>query len=136
MNPLLTPNESWSTLTTGAMQLVVQEALEMTWCLAGSYIESLTPRTRVRSSPLAGALMTTFLAPPSMWARAFSAAVNRPVDSSTISTPRSFQGIWPGSRWASTLMGWPSTVMESSLAWMSPGNAPYVLSYFRRWALV
>ena len=35
----------------------------MMWCLAGSYISSLTPNTMVRSSPLAGALMMTFLAP-------------------------------------------------------------------------
>ena len=39
------------------------------------------------SSPLAGALMMTFLAPASMWARAFSASVKRPVDSRTMSTP-------------------------------------------------
>ncbi len=35
------------TLTTGARQLVVQLALEMMLCLAGSYLSSLTPRTMV-----------------------------------------------------------------------------------------
>ena len=44
------------------------------------------------SSFLAGALMTTFFAPATMWARAFSASVNRPVDSMTMSTPRSPHG--------------------------------------------
>jgi len=29
------PNFSWMTLVSGAKQLVVQEALEIRWCLAG-----------------------------------------------------------------------------------------------------
>ncbi len=72
-----------STWTSGARQLVVQEALEMMWCLAGSYFASLTPMTSVMSSPLAGAEMMTFLAPAARWPLAFSASVNRPVDSIT-----------------------------------------------------
>ena len=32
-----------STCTTGARQFVVQLALEMMWCLAASYLSSLTP---------------------------------------------------------------------------------------------
>jgi hypothetical protein len=36
MTPRSTPNWSMSTFTTGARQLVVHEALEMTWCCAGS----------------------------------------------------------------------------------------------------
>ena len=55
------PNASCMTLTTGARQFVVQEALEMTWCFAGSYVSSLTPRTNVRSSPFAGARDDHFL---------------------------------------------------------------------------
>ena len=55
------PKVSLSTLTTGARQLVVQLALEMTLCLAASYLSSLTPRTMVRSSLVAGAEMMTFL---------------------------------------------------------------------------
>src|SRR5207247_1750512 len=39
------------------------------------------------SSPLAGALMTTFFAPASMCAFALSASVKIPVDSRTMSTP-------------------------------------------------
>src|SRR5438552_18839563 len=35
MVPLWMPKVSWRTLATGARQLVVQEALEMTWCAAG-----------------------------------------------------------------------------------------------------
>ena len=70
-NPLSTPKVSWRTLTTGATQLVVQEALEMRLCWDGSYMCSLTPRTMVTSSFLAGALMTTFLTLPCRWAAAF-----------------------------------------------------------------
>ena len=44
------------------------------------------------SSSLAGAEMMTFLAPPSMCLAAASRLVNRPVDSMTISAPRSSQG--------------------------------------------
>ena len=61
MNPVSMPKLSLSTLATGARQLVVQEALEMMWCTAGSYAFSLTPRTMVRSSFLAGAEMITLL---------------------------------------------------------------------------
>src|ERR1019366_8957357 len=48
------------TLTTGARQLVVQLALEIMLCLAGSYLSWLTPRTSVMSSFDAGAEMMTF----------------------------------------------------------------------------
>ena len=56
-----------STWTTGARQLVVQLALEMMLCLAGSYFSWLTPMTMVMSSFLPGAEMITFLAPALMW---------------------------------------------------------------------
>ena len=62
---------------------MVQLALEMMWCLAGSYFSWLTPMTTVMSSPLAGAEMMTFFAPAAMCPLAFSASVNRPVDSMT-----------------------------------------------------
>ena len=55
------PKVSCRTLTTGARQLVVQEALEMTLCFAASYLSSFTPRTTVMSSLVAGAEMMTFL---------------------------------------------------------------------------
>src|SRR4030067_810982 len=60
MKPLCTPNLSCSTFTTGAMQLVVQEALEMTLCFFGSYLSSFTPNTTVQSSFLAGGGVVTF----------------------------------------------------------------------------
>ncbi len=81
--------------------------------------------TTVMSSPFAGALMMTFFAPPpSMCARALSALVKRPVDSTTSSTPRSRHGIEAGSRSAITLTRWPSTLMAPSTALISPGKAP------------
>lgn len=70
----------------------MQLALEMMLCLAGSYLSQFTPITTMKSSPLAGAVMMTFLAPAVMWPLAFSASVNRPVDSMTMSTPNCFQG--------------------------------------------
>ena len=66
MNPVSMPKESLSTLATGARQLVVHEALEMTWCSAGLYAESLTPMQIVMSSFFAGAVITTLRAPASM----------------------------------------------------------------------
>ena len=76
-----------STCTTGARQFVVQLALEMMLCFLGSYLSWLTPITTVMSSPLAGAEMITFFAPAVRCPLAFSASVNRPVHSMTISTP-------------------------------------------------
>src|SRR5437899_10542141 len=61
MMPEEMPKVSLITLTTGARQFVVQLALEMTLCLEASYLSSLTPRTTVMSSFVAGAGMITFL---------------------------------------------------------------------------
>ena len=69
------------------MQLVVHEAFEMTWWEPGSYVFSLTPRTMVASSPVAGAEMMTFFAPPALCPDAAEASVKKPVDSTTMSTP-------------------------------------------------
>jgi hypothetical protein len=55
IRPLSTPKASSSTLTMGTKQLVVQEALDTTLCLAGSNVSSLTPITNVASAPLEGA---------------------------------------------------------------------------------
>ncbi len=60
IRPLTMPKFSSSTLAIGATQLVVQEALEMMWCCAGSYLSWLTPITMVMSSSLAGAEIRTF----------------------------------------------------------------------------
>ena len=136
IKPFSIPKVSLITLAAGARQFVVQEALEMMLCLAGSYISSLTPSTIVRSSPFAGAEMMTFFAPPCRCAAALAASVKRPVDSITISTPRSAQGICAGSRCENTLIVWPFTISESGVASTSPGKRPYVESYFKRWAFV
>merc|ERR1719199_2109571 len=87
------------TWTRGARPLVVQDAQETT-CIDGSYSSlAFTPTTRVGvSASLAGAEMTTFLAPPSMCFMQPSVEVKAPVDSQTYSTPVSFHGISVGSR--------------------------------------
>jgi hypothetical protein len=61
--------------------LVVQEALDTTF-MDGSYFSWLTPITNMGASA-EGAEMTTFLAPPFMWAEALSVVVKTPVDSTT-----------------------------------------------------
>ena len=73
------------------------------------------------SSPLAGALMMTFFAPASMWARAFSASVKMPVDSRTMSTPRSPHGSVAGSLTFRTLISRPSMISASSVWSTVPG---------------
>ena len=55
--------------------------------------------------------MTTFFAPPCRCAEAFSLLVNRPVHSSTTSTPSSPQGSSAGLRLASTRIRSPFTTM-------------------------
>src|ERR1035437_3415067 len=90
----------------------------------------------VMSSLVAGAEMITFLAPASMWARALSASVKNPVDSMTMSTPRSPHGSRCGSRSASTVSRAPSMVMWSPSAFTVPGKRPRIESYLRRWASV
>ena len=50
ISPPDTPNDSCSTDSTGARQLVVQEAADTTWWRSGSYKASFTPTTTVRSS--------------------------------------------------------------------------------------
>ena len=93
------------------------------------------------SSPLAGAEMMTFFAPAAMWPLAFSASVNRPVDSMTISTPSAFHGSSAGVLAADDLISWPLTTRMSSSALSgddllvvdtSPLNRPWVESYFSR----
>ena len=67
------PKLSSSTFAKGARQFVVQEAFEMMWCSSLLYWSSFTPMTMVMSSFLAGAEMTTFLAPASRCALALVA---------------------------------------------------------------
>jgi hypothetical protein len=98
------PNESLSTFAKGASEFVVHEPLEKTSWLSGSSLWSFTPRTNVGTSPLAGAEMMTFLAPPLRWAAAATPSVKWPVDSMTTSAPTSPQGMVAGSDCAKTLM--------------------------------
>ena len=88
--------------------------------------------TIVMSSPLAGAEMTTFLAPPTRWDLASSAFVNRPVDSTTTSAPTEAQSSLLGSRSSKTRIVLPSTVMDSSSKVTSPGKRPRIESYLSR----
>ena len=65
--------------------------------VAGSYLSSFTPITNIGASA-DGAEMTTFFAPPVLWALAFSRVVKTPDDSTTISAPASCHLISFGSR--------------------------------------
>src|SRR5918993_1305194 len=136
IHPLRTPNRSWMTLASGARQFVVHDALEMMWCVEGSYLSSLTPRTTVISGPLAGAVMITFFAPAVRCFVAPSRLVKIPVDSKTTSTPRSFHGSCAGSLTDRTLKLSPPTVIPSPLALTSVSRLPSTESYFRRCASV
>ena len=80
--------------------------------------------------------MMTFLAPPARCLPASAALVKMPVDSMTTSTPSSPHGMAAGSRSASTLIVWPSTVMESAVWVTSALRRPRMVSYFSRWAVV
>ncbi len=79
------------------------------------------PMQMVMSSPLAGAEITTFFAPPTRWPLAFSASVKSPVDSITTSTPTDPQAILAGSRSANTLMVRPSILTSLPTASTVPG---------------
>src|SRR5437016_9170584 len=127
---------SFNTLATRARQLVVHDALEMMWCAAGSYLESLTPRTMVMSSSLAGAEMMTFLTGPRRCFLAWSASVNLPVDSITTWAPMDCQLMAAGSFSENTRNGRPSMLMVSPEDLMSCLRFPKMESYFSRWARV
>src|SRR5215813_8504738 len=103
------------TLATVARQFVVQEALETSSCLAGSYFCSLPLRTTVMSGSLAGAVMMTFLAPA--WRCSVVVALSRktPVDSATMSTPSSPHGRVAGSFAEQTRTSRPLTKIASPL---------------------
>src|SRR2546430_337998 len=88
------------------------------------------------SSPLAGAEITTFLAPAVRCLAAASRSVKRPVLSSTSSTPKSFHGSFSGSLMADTLIGLPFTTIASPFASTLPPNRPCTESYLSRWASV
>ena len=136
MKPRSIPYASCRIFATGATQFVVQEAFETMWCCSGSYSRSLTPRTMVRSGSVAGAEITTFLAPA--W-RCFSASarfVKSPVDSIATSTPSSAQGRSAGSRSERNLISCPPTVIESSPASTGTSRLPRTESCRSRCAIV
>src|SRR5438046_3296327 len=136
MNPCLKPKLSITTFTIGTRQLVVHDAFEMIACLVGSYFSWFTPMQIVMSSPLAGAEITTFFAPAARCLDALSLSVNRPVLSSTNSTPSSFQGSFSGSLIAETLIDLPFTNNASPFASTVPGKRLCTESYFSRCASV
>merc|ERR1719316_1623485 len=99
MRPCLMPNFSLIVFTIGARPLVVHDAHETTFIVAGSYSSVFTPTTIVGvSASFAGAEMIAFFAPPSTCFKQSGVVVKAPVDSQTYSTPVSFHGISVGSR--------------------------------------
>ena len=74
MKPPNTLKLSSNTFNAGATQLVVHDAAEIIVSVP-SKISWLTPYTTVLQSPLAGAEITTFLAPAVICACAFSTSV-------------------------------------------------------------
>src|ERR1700712_4086383 len=90
------PKLSFITFAIGARQLVVQDAQEIIVSLP-SRIVWLTLNTTVLRSPVAGAEITTLLAPAFRWAAAFALSVKKPVLSITTSTSCCPQGICAGS---------------------------------------
>src|SRR5256885_2266624 len=86
------------------------------------------------SSPLAGAEITTFLAPAARCLSASGRSVNRPVLSSTRSTPSAFHGSFSGSLMADTLMGLPLTTRASPCGSTVPGKRRGPDAYFRQCA--
>src|SRR4249920_3527615 len=96
------PKLSCSTLATGARQLVVQDALEIT-VISLVITPWFTPYTTVASTASAGAEISTLRAPAAINAEAAALLVKRPVHSITTSTP--WYGTLDGSRSAETVIG-------------------------------
>mmetsp|Transcript_48634 Transcript_48634/g.103730 ORF Transcript_48634/g.103730 Transcript_48634/m.103730 type:complete len:236 (-) Transcript_48634:72-779(-) len=134
MRPCLMPNLSLMVLTIGARPLVVHDAHDTTFMVAGSYSSVLTPTTMVGvSASLEGAEMITFLAPPSTCFRQPSVVRKAPVDSQTYSTPASFHGISVGSRVAESETGMPLMRRPPSVTSQVPGKRPCTVSCSRRY---
>merc|ERR1719478_1411256 len=134
MRPCLMPNLSLMVLTIGARPLVVHEAHETTFMVAGSYSSVFTPTTMVGvSASLEGAEMMTFLAPPSTCFMQPSVVRKAPVDSQTYSTPAVPQGISVGSRVAESETGRPLMMRPSSASSQVPLKRPWTVSCSRRY---
>ena len=123
MNPRAMPTARSSTKATGARQLVVQDAAETIRWLLRSLL-SLTPNTTVMSSPVAGAEISTRLAPASRCLPAASRLVKRPVHSSSTSMPSFSQGRSAGSRSANTLIVPAPMLMPVFVVLTLPGKRP------------
>merc|ERR1719473_137839 len=134
MRPSLMPKLSLITLASGARQLVVHDALEMTCIVLGSYFSSLTPMTNMGASG-DGAEMTTFLAPPSMCFDAASTLVKTPVASTTKSTSFAPHGMSLGSRHSYVATFLPSTKKPSSEPSTSTDTWPCTESYLNMYAM-
>ena len=125
MTPWRMPNASSSTLTTGARQFVVHEALEMMSWRSGSYAASkLMPSATVTSGSLAGAEMITLRAPASRCLAAPARSRKCPLDSITTSAPTSPHGSAAGSVSANTGISRPSTRSAPSSTSTVPGKGP------------
>ena len=113
----------------------MHEAFDTTLWLAGSKVSSLTPTTKVASAPADGADTITNGAPASRCIDACSLLEKMPVDSITMSTPRSAHGRAFGSRSARIWSSSPSTSMPPSVARTSASQVPRTESYLSRWAI-
>ena len=117
------PKASFRTFTAGAKELVVQEALEITWCFRESYNFSFTPMTTVKSALSEGALMMTREAPA---CRCLAAS------SRTISTPLDFQGNLSGFFSLKTVNVCFPSFRDPDPASTGTGARPCTESYRRR----
>eukprot|EP00701_Giardia_intestinalis_P001219 XP_001705043.1 Hypothetical protein GL50803_20836 [Giardia lamblia ATCC 50803] len=134
MRPSLIPNFLLTTIARGARQFVVQEALEMTFIVLGSYVSRLQPQTNIGASA-DGAEMMTRLQPPVIWSSASFFVVKRPVHSSTMSTWVLPHGISSGFIDLKTEILFPLTVMESSEWAMVPSKRPCTVSYLSMYSM-
>ena len=127
----------FNTLTIGATLLVVQEAFEITASLK-STASSFTPiTTEGISSSLAGAEIMTCFAPPTKCLDAASLVRKSPVDSNTVSTPKSDQGINSGLRSLINTIFFPFEKCNSfPLISKDKDKFPCIESYFNKWARV
>ncbi len=121
----------------GDAAFVVHDAFEVM-----SHVPNLFSLTDMRivapgtvpASSFAGALITTFLAPQSRWNFAFSNEVNKPVDSTTTSTPSSFHGSFVVSFSEINFTGTSSIKSPCSLWLISYSHFLYTVSYCKRYA--
>ena len=135
MKPCTIPNCSSSTLATGAKQFVVHEPTESTVSLA-AISASFTPYTIVLQLSLAGAEISTFLAPCAKCLLASAALFILPVHSSTISTPSFAQSSCATSRVWVMVIG-PCPIFMLSPSWVtSPRKRPCTESYCNKCAWV